>query len=93
MNCSVCGHDFSTDHPLRACRVPGCPCLRAIADRGGDIPLETIGWQGCVLTGIVELIAEREEGTVHVSTDDGRECVVKVSFRPLAPYTCAGGKA
>ena len=92
MTCATCGHD-QTAHTLRACRLHGCPCMRFIADDGADLTLASIGWQGCTMTGVLELIANRHEGTVHVQTDDGRECVVKITFRPLAPYTCAGGRA
>jgi hypothetical protein len=67
--------------------------MRFIEDHGGDLALASIGWQGCAMTGVLELVASQAEGVVHVSTDDGNECVVKVTFRPLAPYTCSGGRA
>ena len=90
--CSICGHG-QDDHHLRSCRSPGCPCMRYLEDKGGDLALDSIGWRGCTMTGVLDLVANDSEGVVHVRTDDGRECVVKVTFRPLAPYTCAGGRA
>lgn len=90
--CATCGHSRE-DHKLRSCRFQGCPCMRYLVDRGADLALASIGWQGCAMTGVLELIAHETEGVVHVQTTDARECVVKVTFRPLAPYNCAGGRA
>ena len=91
--CATCGHD-RRDHPLRSCRHPRCPCMRYLVDRGADLALTSIGWQGCTMTGVLELVAHQTEGVVHVQTDDGHECVVKVTFRPLAPFNApAGGRA
>lgn len=92
MNCATCGHSRN-DHHLRSCRVEGCPCMRYLADRGADLSLASIGWQGCAMTGVLDLVTNETEGVVHVATSDGRECVVKVTFRPLAPYTCSGGRS
>jgi len=92
-SCAACGHDEDA-HPLRSCRSKDCPCMRFVLDRSHDLPVDgAIGWAGCVMTGIVELVASRTEGVVHVATDDARECVVKITFRPIVPYNSSGGRA
>ena len=60
--------------------------MRFLVDNGADLALASLGWQGCTMTGVLELVAHATEGVVHVQTNDGRECVVKITFRPLTPY-------
>ena len=95
--CATCGHSHSS-HPLRSCRVPKCPCMRYVEDHGKDLPVlppETSGdsWQSMVMMGVLEHVVNATEGEVHVKTNDGRECIVKLTMRPSVSITCAGGKA
>jgi hypothetical protein len=46
-----------------------------------------------VMMGVLEHVVNATEGEVHVKTNDGRECIVKLTMRPSVSITCAGGKA
>ena len=91
ITCACCSH---TIHPGHSCPQKQCYCLKSIEDHGADLPIEVDNWQTGVMMGVLELVTQDEEGELHVKTNDGRICVVKLTLRPEIRYTAIGiGKA
>ena len=95
LRCRVCGH-IKEVH-MQVCGDRDCACLCFLPPHGRpgldeDAPVSS--WQETCIVAVLDLILDGQEGEIHVRTDDGRECHIKVTLDPEIGYTVMGvGKA
>jgi hypothetical protein len=81
----------------KACGARGCACRSPVpsVDDWEPLPDAPDLWQETAIMAITDLVLEEQEGTVTITTTDGRTCHVRVSFVPGVGYlvNTTGGQA
>jgi len=90
--CTLCGHTKDA-HRGVVCGEKSCQCLCYLDMSTASPPLEPIieHWGESIMMAVLDCIVEEREGVIHVKTNDGRECHVKVEFvSEEIGYNCIG---